>query len=155
AAKRTRFMATPFDKIVKIQIRRRLSHDPSCRNCRAVGFRSFYELSLASEWSCDSSPLSGFGGFLPYFASYWAANSASFSGWHAKHCESGRSCSLHQSPLALKSATSFTWHKAQTFSGTPCSSHHQPLCECSPAVCVAASGCDASGLAQPTRQPTT
>src|SRR5262245_29351778 len=70
--------------------------------------------------------MTGFGGFSPYLASYSAANSASFSGWQTKHCESGRSCLLHQSPLALKSPTSFTLHRAHTSSGTPCSSHHQP-----------------------------
>src|SRR5688572_29737507 len=43
-----------------------------------------------------------------------------------KHWESGRSCSWHQSFLALESATSLTLHWAQMPSGTPCSSHHQP-----------------------------
>src|SRR5207248_2690016 len=81
---------------------------------------------LSSPRCSCSSPSCGFGGFLPYFASCCAANSTSFSGWQRKHCESGRSCSLHQSPLALKLATSFTLHRAQTSSGTPCSLHHQP-----------------------------
>lgn len=49
--------------------------------------------------SCISNQPSGFGGCLPYLASYCAANLASSSGWHLKHCESGRSCSLHQSPF--------------------------------------------------------
>src|SRR4051794_21638720 len=51
-----------------------------------------------------------------------------------KHCESGRLCFSHQSPLALNPATSFAWHCAHSSSGTPCSSHHQLSCECSAAA---------------------
>src|SRR5262245_58168754 len=69
---------------------------------------------------------SGLGGFLLYFASYFSANLASSSGWQMKHCESGRSCLVHQSPSALNLAASFGLHWAQISSGTPCSSHHQP-----------------------------
>src|SRR5439155_13284248 len=70
---------------------------------------------------------SGLGGFFPYLASYSAANSASFSGWQTKHCESGRLCCLHQSPFALHSAEYLASHWPQIFSQTPCSLHHSPL----------------------------
>src|SRR5689334_5636557 len=71
---------------------------------------------------------SGFGGCLPYLASYNAANLASSSGWQTKHCDSGRSCFAHQSPLALNSFAILELHCAQTSSGTPCSLHHQLSC---------------------------
>src|SRR6516225_4176710 len=70
------------------------------------------------------------GGSLPYFAWYAAANfSLSFAS-HLKHCDFGRSCSLHQSPFFLKSAATLALHCPQTSSGTPCSAHHQLLCAC-------------------------
>ena len=85
-------------------------------------------LTSSAALSSSASSASGFGGFSPYLASYSAANSASFSGWQMKHCDSGRLCFSHQSPFALKSATSLVSHWAQTSSGTPCSLHHQPSC---------------------------
>src|SRR6185295_17453353 len=94
----------------------------------------------------------GFGGCLSYLASYWAANSASFSGWQTKHCESGRSWVSHQSPLALNSAVSFKLHWAQTSSGTPCSSHHQPSWLCSSAETMVGGG-DEFGLSVDLLQP--
>ncbi len=98
---------------------------------------------------------SGLGGCLPYLASYWAANLASSSGWQTKHCESGRSCSAHQSPFFWNSAASFELHSAQTSSGTPCSLHHQPPCVCSsvgraPPCSAASSLGSAVDSAQPT-----
>ncbi len=66
---------------------------------------------------------SGLGGFLPYFASYSAANFSARFGLQRKHCDSGRLCSLHQSPFCLYSAATLTLHCAQMSSGTPCSTH--------------------------------
>src|SRR5262245_55765740 len=87
--------------------------------------------------SLSSSSL-GLGGFFPNRASYSAASSC--SGWQIKHCDSGRSCSSHQSPLALKSATSLLLHWAHTSSGTPCSSHHHPSWLCPSLAASVAAG---------------
>src|SRR5438132_5106485 len=67
------------------------------------------------------------GGCLPYLARYSAANLSLNLGSHLKHCDSGRSCSLHQSPFFLNSAASLALHWPHISSGTPCSAHHQPL----------------------------
>lgn len=68
----------------------------------------------------------GLGGFCPNFASYTFANLSARLGLQRKHCDSGRSCSSHQSPFSLKLATSEESHRAHSSSGTPCSGHHQP-----------------------------
>ena len=76
---------------------------------------------------------SGLGGFLPYFASYSAANLASSFGLQRKHCDSGRLCSLHQSPFCWYSAATFALHCAQMSSGTPCSVHQPATAQASAA----------------------
>src|SRR4029079_5969302 len=48
------------------------------------------------------------------------------SGWQTKHCESGRSWSRHQSPLALWASATLGSHWPQSSSGMPCSLHHHP-----------------------------
>jgi hypothetical protein len=63
-------------------------------SCDSTRGRVAPALSLAH----DHFP-SALGGCLPYFASYSAANLASSLGSQRKHCDFGRSCSLHQSPF--------------------------------------------------------
>src|SRR3990172_10997294 len=86
---------------------------------------------------------SGVCGFLPNFASYSATNLASSFGLQRKHCDSGRLCSLHQSPFCWYSAASFALHWAHISSGTPCSLHHHPLW--SSVVAAGVAGCAPSG----------
>src|SRR5262245_61246526 len=85
-----------------------------------------YPFALSPSFLAFCSSSVG-GGSLPYLARYWAANFSLCSGWQMKHCESGRSCSLHQSPFFLYSAATLELHRAQSCSGTPCSAHHQSL----------------------------
>ena len=52
----------------------------------------------------------GLGGFLPYLASYSAANLSASFGLQRKHCDFGRLCSLHQSPFRWYSAATLALH---------------------------------------------
>lgn len=75
----------------------------------------------------------GLGGFLPYFASYSAASLSANFGLQRKHCDSGRLCSLHQSPAFFNSAAIFALHCAHSSSGTPCSVHQPATVQASAA----------------------
>src|SRR5438309_744582 len=45
-----------------------------------------------------------------------------------KHCDSARSCFLHQSPFALHSFATLSLHRLHSSSGMPCSAHHHSSC---------------------------
>jgi hypothetical protein len=56
------------------------------------------------------------------------------SGLHFLHCDSGRPCSSHQSPVALNAAERDGSQRVHCDSGTPCSSHQS---SCDPGVTLA------------------
>src|SRR5659263_371448 len=71
-------------------------------------------------------------------ASSLATSTAGFpprSGWHVGHTDSGKPCSLHQSPFAWKTAASFGLHRVHSASRTPCSLQTPSACavSCFPA----------------------
>ena len=75
---------------------------------------------------CDAKAAAAFKKKGDWCKEHDRPDSQCFSGWQMKHCELGRSCSLHQSPFFLNTAASFSSQSPHSASGTPCSSHHQP-----------------------------
>src|SRR5262245_17641197 len=69
------------------------------------------------------------------------------SGWQIGQTDSGKPCSAHQSPLALKTGMSLGLHLVQIASSTPCSSHMAPSTAL--AAALGAPGADESPHATP------
>ncbi len=60
------------------------------------------------------------------------------SGLQRRHCDSGRPCSGHQSPVALKAGMSVALQRVHMDSGTLCSGHQS---SCEPGTTSAAVAC--------------